>query len=209
MPEFNLPRTTSKHLDNPPTFFENDDQFFDKLYPLDIRSKAAKHWSPLRVTALAAEFLTPEKSVHVLDIGSGVGKFCIAAAYFKPNAMFYGIEQRKDLVSYASECNEVIGLPNVCFIHGNFTELDLRQFDHFYFYNSFYENLEGTDKIDDKLEYSLSLYNYYNRYLFSQLERKPKGTRIATFHSLEGEIPSCYYTVKEHFDGFLKFWIKA
>jgi SAM-dependent methyltransferase len=192
-----------------PMFFENNDQSFDQLYTLDIRRNAAKHWSPLKAAAYAAEFLAPEKDVHVLDIGSGVGKFCFAAAYLKPNAMFYGIEQRKDLVKQAIECNEKIGLANVCFIHGNFTTLDFRQFDHFYFYNSFYENLEGTDKIDNNLEYSLSLYNYYNRYLFKQLEQKPKGTRIATFHSLEGEIPSSYYTVKTHFDGFLKFWIKA
>lgn len=209
MPEFNPPSTTAKHQDHSPAFFENDDKSFDKLYPLDIRPQAAKHWTPLKVAAYAAEFLAPEDDVHVLDIGSGVGKFCIAAAHLKPNAEFYGIEQRKDLVKHAIRCNEKIGLPNVCFIHGNFTNLDLRQFDHFYFYNSFYENLEGTDKIDDKLEYSLSLYNYYNRYLFSQLERRPKGTRIATFHSLEGEIPSSYYTVKDHFEGFLKFWIKA
>jgi SAM-dependent methyltransferase len=208
MPEFNQP-TTSKHQNLPPAFFENDDKSFDALYPANIRILAAKHWSPLNVALCAAKFLAPEKNVHVLDIGSGVGKFCIAAARLNPDAMFYGVEQRKDLVEHAIDCSEKIGLPNVCFIHGNFTELDLKQFDHFYFFNSFYENLEGTDKIDDKLEYSLSLYNYYTRYLFTQLERKPKHTRIATFHSLEGEIPPSYYTVKDQFDGSLKFWIKA
>lgn len=208
MSEFNTQRTPSTHSLLSTALFEDDEQF-DRLYPPEIRRQSAKHWSPLHVAACAAEFLASENDVHVLDIGCGAGKFCIGAAHFKPNAMFYGIEQRKDLVQHALACNEKTGLPNVCFIHGNFTELDLRQFDHFYFYNSFYENLEGTDKIDDKLEYSLSLYNYYNRYLYTALERKPKGTRVATFHSLEGEIPSSYYTVKEFFDGYLKFWIKA
>jgi len=32
-----------------------------------------------------------------LDIGSGVGKFCLAGAYYKPSASFFGVEQRKDL----------------------------------------------------------------------------------------------------------------
>lgn len=185
------------------------DQSFNSLFPLSIQSKAAKHWTPVEAAKYAAEFLTPEKDTHVLDIGSGIGKFCLVAAQHRPGAMFYGIEQRKELVEEAITCNKKLKLNNACFIHGNFTQVDFRQFDTFYFYNSFYENLEGTDKIDDTLEYSLSLYNYYNRYLYRQLEQKGKGTRIATFHSLEGEIPSTYYTVKTYFGGFLKCWIKV
>ncbi|MBO9571265.1 MAG: methyltransferase domain-containing protein [Chitinophagaceae bacterium] len=188
--------------------FKND-RSFNRLYPLNIQNKAAKHWTPLEVSIVAAEFLAAEKDVHVLDIGSGVGKFCFAAARLKPHAMFYGIEQRKSLVEQAEQCNDKLGFPNVSFIHGNFTQLDFRQFDNFYFYNSFYENLEGTDKIDNSLEYSLSLFNYYNGYLYKELEQKPKGTRVATFHSLEGEIPSTYYTVNTYFGGLLKCWIKV
>lgn len=186
-----------------------NDQSFNQLYSSEVQNTATKHWTPLDVARLAAEFLAAEKDVHVLDIGSGVGKFCLAAARLKPHAMFYGVEQRKNLVEYAEQCNNKLGLPNACFIHGNFTQIDFRQFDHFYFYNAFYENLEGTDKIDDTLEYSLSLFNYYNRYLYKQLEQKRKGTRIATFHSLEGEIPPSYYTVKTYFSGLLKCWIKV
>lgn len=208
MPQSNIPIYTGQV----PKIFDQafkDDLSFNKLYPLDVRSNASKHWTPLEIAGLAAEFLAATKDVHVLDIGSGVGKFCLAAARLNPDAMFYGVEQRKNLVEHAEQCNNKLGLPNACFIHGNFTQLDFRQFDHFYFYNSFYENLEGTDKIDETLEYSLSLFNYYNRYLYKQLEQKPKGTRIATFHSLEGEIPSSYYTVKTYFGGLLKCWIKV
>jgi hypothetical protein len=88
-------------------------------------------------------------------------------------------------------------------------KIDLGQFDHFYFFNSFYENLDGTDKIDNTIEHSVSLYNYYNRYLYKQLEQRRTGTRIATFHSMEEEIPPCYYVVKTEFEGLLKFWVKA
>lgn len=189
--------------------FFKDDPSFNKLYPPHIRAKAAAHWTPLEIARQAAAFLVPENDVHVLDIGSGAGKFCLAGAHHKPNGMFYGIEQRKQLIEHASRCNETLKLHNVCFLHGNFTQLDFKQFDHFYFYNAFYENLEGTDKIDNTLEYSLSLYNYYTRYLFNQLAQKPKGTRIATFHSLEGEIPPGYYTVKTYAEGLLKCWIKV
>ena len=187
----------------------NDDKTFNKLYPLNIQQKAAKHWTRLEVAKAAADFLAPHKDAHVLDIGSGVGKFCIAAAHHKPKAVFYGVEQRKDLVQHAINCSSQVGVYNVSFIHGNFTQLDLRQFNSFYFYNSFYENIVFADKIDDRIEYSSSLFNYYNRYLYKQLEQMPTGTRIATFHSLEEEIPPAYSVVKTGFEGLLKFWIKV
>lgn len=208
MPSSNILISTGQHDKNLENVFRSD-QVFNKLYPAHIRSKAASHWTSLEIARHAVNFLTPEKDVHVLDIGSGVGKFCLAAAYERPDSMFYGVEQRKELVHQANECNKKLALHNVCFINGNFTQLDFRQFDHFYFFNSFYENLEGADKIDDTLEYSLSLYNYYTGYLFKQLEQKPKGTRIVTYHSLEGEIPPGYYTVKTYADGLLKCWIKV
>lgn len=186
-----------------------DDNTFDKLYAPGIQAKSTKHWTPVKVAIAAANFLVPENDVHVLDIGSGVGKFCLTAAHAKPEALFYGIEQRKNLVDYSNECSQRLGLHNVSFIHGNFTQLDFRQFDHFYFFNSFYENLKGTEKIDNELDYSPSLFAYYNRYLAMQLDEKPRGTRLATFHSTEEEIPAGYYVVKTDFNGLLKFWMKV
>jgi len=187
----------------------NSDEAFNSLYPKEIETKAMKHWTRLKIVRSAADFLAAQNHVHVLDIGSGVGKFCLAAAHYKPNAIFYGIEQRKYLVDHAIDCGNKLGLYNVSFIHGNFTQLDFGQFDHFYFFNSFYENLDGTDKIDHTVEHSAALFNYYNRYLYKQLEQRRTGTRIATFHSLEEEIPPCYYIVRTEFEGLLKFWVKA
>lgn len=79
----------------------------------------------------------------------------------------------------------------------------------FIFYNSFYENIEGTVKIDHTIQYSVSLYNYYNAYLFKQLEKMPDGTRVATYHTWENQIPPGYYVVKTQFEKQLKFWIKT
>lgn len=93
-------------------------------------------------------------------------------------------------------------------MNGNFTQLDFRNYDHFYFYNAFYENITGTDKIDNSIDYSLELFNYYNRYLYKQLELRPSGTRLATYHSLEDEIPRGYHIVGAEMNELLKFWIK-
>ncbi|MBC7935603.1 MAG: methyltransferase domain-containing protein [Rhizobacter sp.] len=184
------------------------DKLFDQLYPSFIQLLAKRHWTPIAVAEKAANFLGAEDNVRVLDIGSGVGKFCLMAAHLRPKASFHGIEQRKSLIGYAQVARETTGLNNTNFINGNFTQIDFRKYDHFYFYNSFYENIVGTEKIDSSIEYSWELYNYYNRYLYKQLEMKPTGTRIASYHSMESEIPLSYHVVGSEMQGLLKFWIK-
>jgi SAM-dependent methyltransferase len=186
----------------------DSDADFDQLYPLSIQAPARRHWTPLGIARLASGFLAADNSVRILDIGSGAGKFCLAAAYYRPGAFYYGVEQRKNLLSHADTARDSLRFRNVSFIHGNFTQLDFRNYDHFYFYNSFYENLAGTDKIDDSIDYSGELYNYYNRYLFKQLEKKPAGTKLVTYHSLGDEIPQNYHIVSSGADNLLKFWIK-
>ena len=119
-----------------------------------------------------------------------------------------GIEQRKRLVNHAEAANEMLRIDNISFMNGNFTQMDFRNYDHFYFYNAFYENITGTDKIDNSIDYSFELFNYYNRYLNKQLEQKPSGTRVASFHSLEDEIPQGYHIVGSEMNDLLKFWIK-
>lgn len=181
---------------------------FDKLYSPSIQKLATRHWTPLAVARKAANFLVTGDNARILDIGCGVGKFCLAAAQFRPSAFYYGIEQRRTLVYHAERTKELLGFENVSFMHGNFTQLNLRDYDHFYFYNSFYENLGGTDKIDDSIDYSPELYHYYNRFLYKQLEKMPAGTRLVTYHSLEQEIPSGYHVAASEWDSLLKFWIK-
>lgn len=193
---------------NSEKWFSSDEQF-NQLYPLSLQVMAPRHWTPLSVVRKSANFLAAENAVRILDIGSGVGKFCLGAAYYKPKAFYYGVEQRKSLIGHAEWAKEILPLENVFFIHGNFTQLDFKNYDHFYFYNAFYENLSGTDRIDESIDYSGELYNYYNRYLYKQLELKPAGTRLATFHSLEDEVPQSYHVVGSEFDNLLKFWIKV
>lgn len=192
------------HIEN---WFYSDERF-NSIYPFQIQNLARRHWTPLSVARKAANFLAAEQNVRILDIGSGVGKFCLAAGHYKPKAFYYGVEQRSSLVQYAETAKEILGLQNVSFIHGNFTQLEFKNYHHFYFYNSFYENLISTDKIDDSIDYSGELFNYYTRYLYRQLEQKPAGTRLATYHSLEDEIPHSYHVVGSEMDNLLKFWIK-
>lgn len=184
------------------------DANFDWLYPERIRLLSRRHWTPVEIVRKAGAFLANAPGKKILDIGSGVGKFCIVGAQLFPEAVFYGVEQRQELYNYALSAKDTMQKQNVDFIHGNFTQLDLGEYDNFYFYNSFFENLDDSDRIDHQIDYSTSLYVYYSRYLFKQLDNRPSGTRLVTFHSLEDEIPNDYQLVDVSVDFLLKMWVK-
>lgn len=187
--------------------FSSDNQLH-KLYPMPVQLLATRHWTPLHIARPVARFLASQKGAKILDIGSGAGKFCLAGAYYQPQAVFYGVEQREHLVNCARTAREMLGLQNVHFLCQNLTQLDFTQFDHFYFYNSFYENLADTEKIDDHVVCSPHLYNFYNRCLYKKLDEMPSGTKLATFHTIEDRIPSGYHLIEEHAGTLLKFWMK-
>lgn len=199
------PKTYPDRIDH---WFSKDAKL-NKLYPESIQLLAARHWTPLNIAQLVAPFLVTHPGVKVLDIGSGVGKFCLAGAYYRPHATFYGVEQRKDLVEHAENARDKLGLQNVHFIHSNITELNFKQYDHFYFFNSFYENLLDNEKIDDKISYSIYLFNHYHKQLYKKLKEMPAGTRVATFHCLDDKIPPEYHVVESLMGTLLKFWIKV
>lgn len=183
------------------------DENFNQLYPEKIRLLARKHWTPILVTEKISNFLAV-KDAKVLDIGSGVGKFCLYAAKLHPQTTFYGIEQRPALVKEANSLKNKLALNNVHFIAGNFIDLDFSEFDHFYFYNSFYENLRGTEKIDDTVSFHENLYSSYRQSLLKKLDQAPSGTRLATFHYIEDEVPRFFLEVGADINNQLKFWIK-
>jgi SAM-dependent methyltransferase len=205
----NSMKTTDDFLPPGPDKWFSSESQFHLLYPASLHALARSHWTPLIVAQKATHFLAAENGARILDIGSGIGKFCLAAAYYKPNSSFYGIEQRGDLVAYAEAARRVLGLRNVSFIHGNIKEVDFKNYDHFYFYNSFYENLVTAEKIDHSVTYSLELYNQYNRFLFKQLGKKPSGTRVATYHGMDDILPIDYLEGGDDVDGLLKYWVKT
>ncbi|MDB5030996.1 class I SAM-dependent methyltransferase [Mucilaginibacter sp.] len=193
------------HLND--ALFSND-AAFDWLYPENFQLLSLKHWTPLAIACKAAEFLA-EPGARVLDIGSGIGKFCLAAGHHFPETFFYGVEQRHELIYLAEQAKGYTKLSNVNFIYANITQINFKEFDHFYFYNSFYENIDPENQIDDTIELSESLYTYYNQYLCAALDEKPSGTRLVTFHSFEKEIPPGFKLADISCNGLMKMWIKT
>ena len=113
------------------------DELFDRLYDPEIRAISAVHWTPAAVAVGMARLLAPDRSSIVLDIGSGVGKFCVLGA-LATEGVFVGIEQRLHLVTIARKLAGTLGIERASFVHGNVLDLDWSRFTAFYLFNPFW-----------------------------------------------------------------------
>jgi precorrin-6B methylase 2 len=187
------------------------DAQFDALYPPWARRPGRIHWTPVEVARRAAQLLVTHPGTRVLDVGAGVGKFCMVAALTTPG-VFYGIEQRRHLVKLAKEIAAQLGISNARFLPGNMTTLDWRSFDAFYLYNPFSENIPGLlDPIDETVELKGSLYARYIEFVREQLAMTGVGTRVVTFHGYGGGLPPAYEMVSDERcgNGHLELWVKT
>ena len=76
------------------------DEEFDLIYSDFARQLSSCQWTPVAVAFAAARLLVRDRVCKVLDVGSGVGKFCQIAASVAPGT-FVGVEQRARLVAHA------------------------------------------------------------------------------------------------------------
>lgn len=114
------------------------DDEFDAHLPEPLRVKSAEHFTPTVVARRAAELLAAPRA-RVLDVGAGVGKFCIVAAAIARDTTFVGVEQRLELVQVANRIIRELSLENVAMVHGDAFGVDWTEFDAFYFFNPFGE----------------------------------------------------------------------
>jgi SAM-dependent methyltransferase len=188
------------------TYFDQDIHF-DYLYPDHIEQLSSVHWTPIDVARKASEFLS-YPGHKVMDIGCGVGKFCLTSAFFNPATLFYGIDQRPALIKHANDTKKRLQLSNVDFIHGNITDIDLREYRSLYFFNSFYENLNTLAGIDSTVNRNGDLYRFYTQLLYRKLDEQTSGCRLVTYYTNPAQIPSSYKIVEEFYHPELKMYKK-
>lgn len=183
------------------------DEAFNAMYPRNIGRIAEKHFTPVAVAKTASEFLVTSADTKVLDIGSGAGKFCMVGAMHTAGH-FTGIEQRTALVELSKRLSGAYALRNISFIIGNVTSVRFSDFNAFYIYNSFYENIDVRDSIDNSVVVNPPLYNAYLNYTLEQLSSLARGTRLATYYTTDAIVPSSFELVNKLYEGKLNFWIK-
>jgi len=111
-----------------------DDALFDRLLPHRYGRRSSNFWTPLAVAARIATWLDHLGIELVVDIGAGVGKFCVGAALASRSA-FIGIEQRPDLVGIARDVARSFVLERrIKFLHGAFGEVTIPDAPCYYFF---------------------------------------------------------------------------
>lgn len=186
---------------------ELTEKSFENFLPAYLRSASRLHFTPIEVAKTATEWLTETSAKNILDIGAGVGKFCITGAYYS-NAHFYGIEHRESLCNIGNQITGHFGLSNVTIQHANILDIQFSDYDAFYLYNPFYENLEYVKRLNDEVALEENLYQVYLNHTETQLDQTKIGTRLVTYHGNNFEVPDSYEKAKDAFNGELKLWIK-
>ena len=180
---------------------------FDKIYPKLYQEHSARHFTPVNIAIKAAKLLVDNPSDKILDVGSGVGKFCCIGSCVT-DANFYGVEQRKSLTNLANKIKRNYKLKKAHFINDDFKALDFKKFNGIYFFNSFHEYFDDTCILDESSKVSLMEYKKFHQDLMDKLNECHSGTKLVTYYKFKNKIPSTYQFIDMNETGLLKFYIK-
>tara|TARA_R110001592_G_scaffold181715_2_gene424540 strand:- start:2130 stop:2717 length:588 start_codon:yes stop_codon:yes gene_type:complete len=183
------------------------DADFDKTYLKRYQELSKIHWTPVEIIKLSVQWLTHGANTKILDIGSGVGKFCIVGALIS-NAKFTGVEIRKTLVDEAQKVKKKLKTDNVNFLNEDITGIDFNDYNSFYYFNPFCEQIATADWIDKTLKFSEIKFNQYKEHVRKQLKNALIGTRIVIYCSDNDVIPEGYSLSNIGYEGQLQLWIK-
>jgi SAM-dependent methyltransferase len=186
-----------------------DDRVFDDVFPLLVRARSSVYWTPVEVAIRTAKLLAWKPNATIVDVGSGIGKFClIAAAVVEADVV--GVEHRPHFVEIAEEAALKLGV-RATFKSGTVADLLPGTIDSFYFFNPFAENFcVGRDRLDATVELCEERFRKDLEATQAMLSAAPSGARVVTFCGLGGDLPDSYeVALRERCGGGpLELWIK-
>lgn len=187
------------------------DGVFDRLLPEEARAISPHYWTPLAVAVRAASWFDEFGVRTVVDIGSGVGKFCVAAA-LASRCCYIGLEHRPRFVQVARELAARLGCSDrALFLDGDLRSAGAPAADAYYLFNPFGENLfDHDERIDDDVELGDERFESDLTALRQLLFRAPPGTYVLTYNGFGGRIPIAYrqLRVDREFSCVLRLWRK-
>ncbi|MGZ3798070.1 MAG: methyltransferase domain-containing protein, partial [Pseudobdellovibrionaceae bacterium] len=130
-----------------------------------------------------------QPGARVLDVGSGIGKFCIVGALTTTGTVFHGVEQRGALVAAAKRVATKYAFPNVMFFQKNALDVDWKKYNAVYLYNPFWENVDKGARIDDSVPLDNALLVDYVKMTKEKLSLLNPGSRAVIFNGYGGTIP--------------------
>jgi predicted RNA methylase len=188
------------------------DDDFDQFIPHEDRRVSADYWTPVRVATRAAQWLDYFGARSVVDVGSGVGKFCVAAA-LGSHCQFTGIEHRSRLVTASRALARTFDVEDrIDFVQSTTTDVGWPKADAYYLYNPFGENLSRFEyQLDRDVELGIDRYKREIAAAERFIEHAPRGTFLLTYNGFGGRVPDSYEQVAIDRDQpyELRMWRKA
>jgi SAM-dependent methyltransferase len=188
-----------------------DDERFDRLLPGRLRRASGVFWTPLAVVARAAAWLAEARVDSVVDIGSGAGKFCVAAA-LATTCRYTGLEHRARLVATAGRLARQLRVDDrVTFVAGGLEPRAVPVADAYYLYNPFAENRFAPEAhLDDDVVLGEARYLADIATVEAVLRDARAGTLVILYNGFGGELPAGYAPVRADrtLPNLLQMWIQ-
>jgi SAM-dependent methyltransferase len=177
------------------------DAVFDRCLPAELRTYSRVHWTEVVAAFRVADLLESWGAVRLLDIGSGAGKLCVAAA-LATRCSFVGLEYRPRLVDAARLLARRFRVGDrVRFIEGALGSVRLPVYDVLYCYNPFGENLfEPAGWLDGTVDLGLRRHAQDVELLEGLLDRTRVGTRLITYNGSGTRVPGSFDLIGRHRD---------
>lgn len=169
------------------------DADLDGRLPADLRAHAHRHWTPVAIARLGVQWLREVGADSVLDLGSGVGKFCVAGACLSP-LRFTGVEHRPHLVRAARDLAEALAVSDrVTFLEGDLSLGASLEGAALYLYNPFGENLLApSGHLDATVTLNRRRFHRETRHLEGWLAHRPLGSWALTLNGFGGRMPDTW-----------------
>ncbi len=188
-----------------------DDEAFDRFLPLELRDVSPQYWTPVRVVRLAAAWLREIRVRTVVDIGSGAGKFCVAAALLT-RCRLVGLEKRAPLVGAARELARTFEVDDrVTFVTGDFVTTSAPASEAYYLFNPFGEySFHSMRFAEPGPAVAPEAFARDVAAATGFLSSVPAGTFVLTLNGFGGSVPAGYVQldVARHLPGTLRLWKK-
>ncbi len=180
---------------------------FNELIRKELRFFTNIHWSEIPTIQLTTDFFKKNDAKNVLDIGSGIGKFCIISA-LNSNIHFTGIEIREVLHNEALRISKIYNLKNITFIQADVKEIDFSPFDAFYYYNPFCEHIAVENWIEKNDFLAEEKYYEYEEIVLNKLEKMKEGTLVVLHYAKTFFLSENFQLIDIKQNGELTFWKK-
>lgn len=197
------------------------DETIDSHLPLSAQQVSPLFWTSVPIIERTVAWLDELGVGDIVDLGSGVGKWCVGAALLSQfERRYFGLEHRPELVTIATELSTHFHVTDrVTFHQGEVAALlnrpgpipGLPARPAFYLFNPFGENVAPDDeRLGPDVELSEARFHRDVAAVEDLLEVAAPGTWVLVYNGFGGRMPFSYEPVRTDFDGpyALRLWRK-